>query len=55
MATLKFGSDSQNPAGVRLKSAKASIMTVSKDLYDKLNVKWSDLLEAQPDPKTPSK
>jgi Domain of unknown function (DUF4340) len=55
VATLKFGSDSQNPAGVRLKSANPSIMTVSKDLYDKLNVKWSDLLETQPDTKTPSK
>ena len=25
-------------------------MTVSKDLYDRLNVKWSDLLEASTEP-----
>jgi hypothetical protein len=38
-----------------VKSANGTIMTVSKDLYDKLNVMWSDLLEAQPDTKTPPK
>jgi hypothetical protein len=55
VAELKFGSDSQNPAGVYLKSANPPIMTVSKDLYDRLNVKWSDLLEPQPSPTTPVK
>jgi len=55
VAELKFGSDSQNPAGVYLKSANPPIMTVSKDLYDRLNVKWSDLLEPQPAPTTPVK
>jgi len=55
VATLKFGNDSQNPAGVRLKSANGTVMTVSKDLFDKLNVKWSDLLEVQSDTKTPPK
>jgi hypothetical protein len=55
VAALRFGSDSQSPAGVYLKSANPSILTVNKDLYDKLNVKWSDLLEAQPGPESPSK
>jgi hypothetical protein len=56
VAALKFGSNSQSPAGVHLKSANNSaIMTVNKDLYDKLNVKWSDLLEAQPSPEPSTK
>jgi hypothetical protein len=55
VAALKFGSDSQRPAGVYLKSSDPTIMTVSKDLYDKLNVKWSDLLEAQSAPETQPK
>jgi hypothetical protein len=55
VAALKFGTDSQKPAGVHLKSSDPTIMTVSKDLYDKLNVKWSDLLEAQPAPETQPK
>jgi len=55
VAALRFGSDSQSPAGVYLKSASPAIMTVNKDLYDKLRVKWSDLLEVQASPETPSK
>jgi len=55
VAALQFGSDSQSPAGVYLKSVNPAIMTVNKDLFDKLNVKWSDLLEAQPSPEPPSK
>ena len=55
VATLKFGRDSQNPAGVYLKSPLPTIVTVKKDLYDKVNVQWSDLLEAQPGPETPPK
>jgi hypothetical protein len=55
VAALRFGSDSQNPAGVYLKSANPAIITVNKDLYDKLNVQWSDLLEAQPSQESPSK
>lgn len=55
VAALKFGSDSQSPAGVYLKSANPAMLIVSKDLYDRINVKWSDLLEAQPSPETPSK
>jgi hypothetical protein len=55
VAALKFGSDSQSPAGVYLKSANPAILIVNKDLYDRINVKWSDLLEAQPSPETPSK
>ena len=55
LATLRFGSDSQNPAGVYLKAANPTILTVGKDLYDGLNVKWSDVLEAPPSPTAPSK
>ena len=55
MARLRFGSESQTPAGVYLKSENPAILTVNKDLYDKINVKWSDLLETQPGPESPSK
>lgn len=55
VAALRFGSDSLSPAGVHLKSAGPTIMTVSKDLYDRLNVKWSDILEAAPPPPASSK
>jgi hypothetical protein len=55
VASLQFGNDSQSPAGVYLKSAAPAILTANKDLYDKLNVRWSDLLEVQPSPETPSK
>ena len=55
LAALRFGNESQNPAGVYLKSANPTITTVNKDLYDGLNVKWSDVLEAQPSPPAPSK
>jgi len=55
VAALRFGRDSQSPAGIYLKSPLPTIVTVNKDLYDKLNVKWSDLLEAPPVPETPPK
>jgi len=55
LAALKFGMESQSPAGVFFKSASPAIMTVNKDLYDGLNVKWSDVLEAQPSPPAPAK
>jgi len=55
LAALKFGMESQSPAGVFFKSASPAIMTVNKDLYDGLNIKWSDVLEAQPSPPAPAK
>ena len=55
MAALKFGNDSQTPAGVYLQSSLPTIVTVTKDLHDKLNVKWDDLLEASPGPATAPK
>jgi hypothetical protein len=55
VVALRFGGDSQNPAGVYLKSADPTILTVSKDLYDRLNVKWSDILEGPPASSAPPK
>jgi hypothetical protein len=55
VVALRFGTESQNPAGVYLKSASPTILTVSKDLYDRLNVKGSDVLEAPPAPPAPVK
>jgi hypothetical protein len=55
VAALKFGNDSQTPAGVYLQSPLPTIVTVTKDLHDKLNVKWDDLLEAPPGPETAPK
>lgn len=55
VAALKFGSDSQNPAGIYLQSPLPTIVTVNKDLHDKLNVKWDDLQEAPPGPETAPK
>jgi hypothetical protein len=58
VAALKFGSDSSNPAGVHVKAINPAIMVASKALYDKLNIKASDLVEvqpAQPSPAVPSK
>jgi len=55
VAALKFGNDSRSPAGVYLKSPNPSILIVGKDLYDKLNLKWSDLEEPQTTPETSPK
>ena len=58
VAALKFGSDSSKPAGVYARSLNPDTMVVNKALYDKLNAKASDLVEAQPaqpSPGAPSK
>jgi hypothetical protein len=55
LARLQFGGNNPNPAGVYLRSVNPAIQTVKKDLYDKLNVRKSDLQEAQPSPAPPAK
>jgi len=52
---LSFGSDIKNPEGIYVKSSDApSVKAVSKDVYDRFNVKMEDLVEAPP-PATPPK
>jgi hypothetical protein len=52
---LSFGSDIKNPEGIYVKSSDApSVKKVSKDVYDRFNVKIEDLVEAPP-PSTPPK
>lgn len=53
--SVKFGRDNSSPAGVYLKMSGAPVLTVGKELYDRLNVKMSDLVETQPGPVTPTK
>ena len=53
--SIKFGRENSTPAGVFIKSSGAAVLTVGKELYDRLDVKMSDLVEAQPNPEIPSK
>jgi hypothetical protein len=55
VAGFKFGGESRSPGGIFLKSSASSIFVVDKDLYAKLNIRWSDILEATPGPETPAK
>src|SRR6058998_2578947 len=52
---VQFGSDSKTPEGIYLKSSDApAVKVVSKDVFDKFNVKPEDIAEAPPAPPTPS-
>jgi len=55
VARLQFGGENTSPAGVFAKGTNPVIQTVKKDLYDKLNVRQSDLAEPPPAPAAPSK
>ena len=56
IARLQFGSENTNPAGVYLKSsANPAIQIVKKELYDKLNVRQADVVEAPATPAAPAK
>jgi len=52
---VKFGRESANPIGVYVKGSAVPVMGAPKDLYDRFNVKMSDLVEAKPSSPTPSK
>jgi hypothetical protein len=46
---VSLGANSTVPEGIYLKTSTApAVMVVSKELYDKLNVKADDLVEAKP-------
>jgi len=48
LVRLGFGNDSKMPEGIYLKtSATPSVKVVSKDVFDKFNVKADDLVEAE--------
>jgi hypothetical protein len=53
--SLKFGRDISTPAGVYVKPSGTAVMAAGKELYDRFDVKLSDLLETQPSPATPVK
>jgi hypothetical protein len=55
LARVQFGSENPTPAGVFVKGTNPAIQTVKKDLYDKLNVRQTDLVEPPPAPATPAK
>jgi hypothetical protein len=55
VARLQVGGETATPPGVYVKGTNPAILTVKKDLYDKLNVRQSDLAEAPPAPATPTK
>src|SRR2546429_1236519 len=51
---VQFGSDSKTPEGIYLKSSDAPVVkVVSKDVFDKFNVKAEDIAEAPPPPSSP--
>jgi Domain of unknown function (DUF4340) len=48
LVRISFGNDSKMPEGIYLKtSASPSVRVVSKDVFDKFNVKADDLVEAE--------
>jgi hypothetical protein len=55
LARVQFGAENSTPAGVFVKGTNPAIQTVKKDLYDKLNVRQSDLVEPPPAPPAPAK
>ena len=51
---VQFGSDSKTPEGIYLKSSDTpAVKVVSKDVFDKFNVKAEDIAEAPPPPSSP--
>ena len=48
LAHIAFGSDSKMPEGIYLKTSDGpAIKVVSKDVFDKFNVKADDIVEAE--------
>lgn len=48
---VSFGADSKMPEGIYVKTAESpAVMVVSKDIFDKFNVKAEDLVESTPAP-----
>ncbi len=51
LGRISFGSDSQNPEGVYVKSSDSPTVKIAgKDVYDKFNIKLEDLLEPATSP-----
>jgi hypothetical protein len=51
LTRVDFGADSKMPEGIYVKTADSpSVKVVSKDVFDKFNVKADDLVEASPAP-----
>ncbi len=45
LARIAFGGDSKMPEGIYVKASKGPVEVVSKDIFDKFNVKAEDLVE----------
>src|SRR5215467_3056158 len=51
LTRVQFGGDSKMPEGIYIKTSDApAVKVVSKDLFDKFNVKTEDIVEAPPPP-----
>jgi hypothetical protein len=51
LGRIAFGADSKMPEGIYLKASdKPAVMVVSKDVFDKFNVKTEELVETPPPP-----
>jgi hypothetical protein len=55
VARMQLGAENTTPAGVFVKGTGSAIQTAKKDLYDKLNVHQTELVEPPPAPAAPSK
>jgi hypothetical protein len=53
--TVRFGRENSTPEGVFVKTSAGPVMTVGKELYDRFDVKMSDLVESQPSSTAPLK
>jgi hypothetical protein len=55
LTRVQFGGDSKMPEGIYIKTADTpAVKVVSKDIFDKFNVKAEDVVEAAPPPPTPA-
>src|SRR5262245_58269582 len=51
LGRIDFGADSKMPKGIYVKASDSpSVKVVSKDVFDKFNVKANDLVETSPAP-----
>jgi hypothetical protein len=51
LGRIDFGTDSKTPEGIYVKASDSpSVKVVSKDVFDKFNVKAGDLVETPPAP-----
>ena len=51
LVRVQFGADSKMPEGMYIKTSDTgAVKVVSKDLFDKFNVKTEDVVEASPPP-----